>query len=305
MLLPGPGGPTWLQHATGAALAHPGSVASHSTSARLDGVDGYGGFVSIDLTVVRPNTLRSPGVTTHRVHTLDRCDVLMIGPVPCTNRARTLCDLAGVVTADMLERALDDAVRRGSNPRWIRATAERLRERGRTGPVQLVRALDAMEQRGRVRDSWFEKLVEQCLDDPVIGAVSRQYQLNDGDGRHVARFDLAVPEVKLGIEAHSRRHHFTKEEEASDEHRDHAASVLGWDVMYLGYSAVSRRRRWRRQFGRGWKPGAAPGRATAEFWARSRVVSVPLARPEACWKVRRGYCPSSSRRRRVFGATQR
>ncbi len=238
VLLPGPGGPTWLQHATGAALAHPGSVASHSTSARLDGVDGYGGFASIDLTVVRPNTLRSPGVTTHRVHTLDRCDVLMIGPVPCTNRARTLCDLAGVVTADMLERALDDAVRRGSNPRWIRATAERLRERGRTGPVQLLRALDAMEQRGRVRDSWFEKLVEQCLDDPVIGEVSRQFQLNDGDGRHVARFDLAVPEVKLGIEAHSRRHHFTKEEEASDEHRDHAASVLGWDVMYLGYSAV-------------------------------------------------------------------
>ena len=35
--------------------------------------------------------------------------------------------------------------------------------------------------------------------DPVIGAVSRQYQLNDGDGRHVARFDLAVPEVKRGL----------------------------------------------------------------------------------------------------------
>ncbi|HOT81387.1 MAG TPA: hypothetical protein PKY13_15435, partial [Microthrixaceae bacterium] len=94
----------------GAALAHPGSVASHSTSGRLDGVDGYGGFASIDLTVVRPTTLRAPGVTTHRVHALDRCDVLMIGPVPCTNRARTLCDLAGVVSADMLERALDDAV---------------------------------------------------------------------------------------------------------------------------------------------------------------------------------------------------
>ncbi|HQF96484.1 MAG TPA: hypothetical protein PLS46_20110 [Microthrixaceae bacterium] len=89
-----------------------------------------------------------------------------------------------------------------------------------------------------VRTCWNGHSTTRCLDDPVIGAVSRQYQLNDGDGRHVARFDLAVPEVKLGIEAHSRRHHFTKEEEASDEHRDHAASVLGWDVMYLGYSAV-------------------------------------------------------------------
>src|SRR5690606_6644925 len=39
-------------------------------------------------------------------------------------------------------------------------------------------------------------------------------------------FDLAVPSAQLGIEGHSRRHHFGADGEASDEHRDNAAGRL-------------------------------------------------------------------------------
>jgi hypothetical protein len=56
----------------------------------------------------------------------------------------------------------------------------------------------------------------------------------------VATFDLALPDAKLAIEAHSRKHHFTEADESSDEFRDHEASVLDWDVMYIGYIATRR-----------------------------------------------------------------
>ena len=39
--------------------------------------------------------------------------------------------------------------------------------RAESGP----QALEALRERGRVRDSWFEKLVELCLVDPSLGKV--------------------------------------------------------------------------------------------------------------------------------------
>lgn len=254
------GRPSWLQRVTGAVLDHPGTVASHTTSARLDRTDGFDTFDDIELSLPRPRTLRIPGVTVHRVTQLDRCDIVDIGPIAATNRARTLCDLGATVEPLMVERALDHAARRGSSLRWIRATAERLHGPGRPGTGDLIRALDELERRGRVRDSWFEKLVELCLDDPALGKVVAQYELRDADGRHVARFDLAIPEVKLGIEAHSREHHFGKEAEASDEHRDQDAGELEWDVMYLGYAAVQ-------------SPRTVQRRVRARVEARRRLMS--------------------------------
>jgi len=259
VLLPGPDGPTWLQRVTGAVLSHPGTVASHTTAARLDNVDGFHVFDEIELTVLLPKALRVPGVAVHRTGHLDRCDIVTVAGVPCTNRARTLCDLGATVEPLMVERALHDAVRRGTSLRWIADTVERLHVSGRSGTRVLAGALADLERAGRVPDSWFEKLVELCLDEPRIGAVVRQYALHDDDGRHVARFDLAIPEVRLGIEAHSREHHFSDEDVASDEHRDHEASVLGWDVMYLGYCSVR-------------SPSSVLARVAARVEARRRLM---------------------------------
>ena len=259
VVLPEQGRPSWHQRVIGAVLDHPGTVASHTTAARLDGVDGFEVIDDIELSVLRPRVVRIPGVTVHRVTQLDACDIVRWGPIRCTNRARTLCDLGASTEPLMVERALDDAVRRGASVRWIRSTADRLHGPGRPGTRHLLAALGRLEGGGRVRDSWFEKLVELCLDDPTIGHFERQYELRDDRGRHVARFDLAVPEVKLGIEAHSREHHFGEEARMSDEHRDQAAAELGWDVMYLGYGAIR-------------SPDAVRERVRARVEARCRLM---------------------------------
>jgi len=56
---------------------------------------------------------------------LDPCDMTSIDGIPTLSIARTLCELGRDVTADQLERALDDALRRGVSARWITSTLDR------------------------------------------------------------------------------------------------------------------------------------------------------------------------------------
>ncbi len=63
--------------------------------------------------------------------------------------------------------------------------------------------------------------------------------LRDGAGRFIARFDLAIPSVRLGIEAHSRSHHTGPKSEASDERRDRRAAEQGYEIVYLGYAETT------------------------------------------------------------------
>lgn len=227
--------PTWRQRMTAATLK--GTVGSHRSGGRLHQFDGLDRFDVTEVSCVGVAP-RLPGAVVHRVARLDPCDVVTVDGVRCTNVARTLTDLGSVCGPTTVERALDDVLRRDTNVRWLRETAERLRRPGQSGPFILLDLLSAFERRGTVRGSWFEGLLERCLDHPDLAGLVVQYELRDGEGKHIARFDLAIPEAKLGIEAHSRSHHFSAELEASDEHRDQAAAEVGWDVMYLGYTSL-------------------------------------------------------------------
>ena len=99
----------------------------------------------------------------------------------------------------------------------------------------LLRHLDAIPFEGRVPDSWFEELLALCLVDHRLPEVVPQYEIRDARGRFVARVDLAIPSVKLGLEAHSRRFHFGPEVEPLDEQRDLRAAAVGWELLYLGW----------------------------------------------------------------------
>ena len=235
--LPPGGVPTWLQLCTGSTRK--GAVASHRAAGRLHRLDG---LESCDLieTSAEGGTPRLAGVVQHHASSLPRCDLVTVQGVHCTGIARTLTDLGSVASIETVERAFDDAVRRGTNPRWLRDTAERLRRPGVAGPLVLLSLVDAFERRGTVRGSWFERLLELALQHPELDDLVIQHRLERSDGTHVATFDLALPDAKLAIEAHSRTHHFTEADESSDEFRDHEASVLDWDVMYIGYIATRR-----------------------------------------------------------------
>jgi len=54
----------------------------------------------------------------------------------------------------------------------------------------------------------------------------------------VARFDLALPWVRLGIEGHSRSYDLGELAEQYDEDRDIRAPQQGWESAYLGHAAT-------------------------------------------------------------------
>ena len=92
---------------------------------------------------------------------------------------------------------------------------------------------------GTVRGSWFEQLVELCVASSRIPPVDRQYSVYDTTGRFIARPDLAIPSLKMAIEAHSRKHHTGPRIEAFDERRDNLLGEVGWHTSYVGWADKS------------------------------------------------------------------
>ena len=238
------GAPATFEHRLRAAtLAGNGhAVASHRAAARLHDLDGSNHLDTIEVSVERDHRWQFDNdVVAHHVTPLDPCDLVTIDGIATTGLARTLADLGSVVDGrDQLARALTDVRRRGCSPRWIRATADRLHRPGQAGTAKLLRLLDAIPFEGRVPESWFEELLTECLVDPRIPTLVPQYEIRRTDGTFVARVDLAIPELKLGIEAHSKRHHFGPQAESADADRDLRTAACGWELLYLGWHATKR-----------------------------------------------------------------
>ena len=93
---------------------------------------------------------------------------------------------------------------------------------------------------GRLPDTWFEELVRLMLHDPRIPDMVPQFEIRDPVLGLQARVDLAIPALRLGIEAHSREFHFGPIREAADEDRDLRVAALGWELLYLGWYAQRR-----------------------------------------------------------------
>jgi hypothetical protein len=235
--------PTWEQRLMVLVLASNGhGVVSHRAAARLHGLDGFdhAGMAVLEASVTRDARLDLPGIVAHHVTPLDGVDRTVVGGFPCTTIARTVADLGAVVDRALVRRALTSARRRGVAVGAIRRTAERVHRPGRVGTATVLRLLDAVPHEGNVPDSWFEELLARCVDDPSLPPVVRQCPIVDDDGRIVARTDLGIPAVKLGLEAHSRRFHFGPIRGRLDEERDLAAAACGWELLYLGWHATER-----------------------------------------------------------------
>jgi len=166
-------------------------------------------------------------------------DIVVVDHIPCAGLARTVCDLSAHGRVPMV-RAFDHLQRRGFSPRWVEQTATRLHVPGRAGiPAALAEArrrLDGPEVHG----SWFERLVDECLASPKLPGLVRQHVIRDSDGQFIGRVDLAVPWVRLAIEAHSREFHAGPDAELVDERRESLAKLEGWEFEYVGWYHATR-----------------------------------------------------------------
>jgi hypothetical protein len=222
---------TWQQRLIIPTLIRPGGVVvSHVSSARLAGLDGF-----VDRSVhVMVEAGRFPtiaGVIVHRDGVWDARDHARVDNIPCTNVARTLCDLGAVVRDDdIVERALDDALRRGANERWIRETLDRVDRPGPSGTARLRRVLARPDRAGGLPDSMFERIVGRAckrLPPPV-----RQLEVREAGGTRTAYLDVAWPDAMLGIEATSVRWHGDPTRKRKDKQRDMWLKRDGWHLEY-------------------------------------------------------------------------
>jgi very-short-patch-repair endonuclease len=152
-----------------------------------------------------------------------------------------LLDVAAVASSDLVEEALDDALRRKlvslSRLRW------RLSEIGRSGRpgVALLRSLvDARTSTTAVPQSVFETRLLRVLKDAGLPEPVVQHEIRDR-GRLVGVVDLAFPEIRLAIEAEGYRWHAGRLRFERDLARRNSLTALGWRVIHVTWADLTDR----------------------------------------------------------------
>lgn len=239
VLVVGGSPPTWHQSLIVATMEGGDErIAVAGTAARLHQLDGSGPPTPLHIAGRRGASSALAEVQLHqtlRHYPPDHVTEVMGIRVPTL--ARTLCDLARH-EPQRYEHAADDFQRRGHSLGWLEHTADAIRV---SGPWRRLVADDLQRRRrdGRVGDSWFERLLEECLRSPMLPALQRQYVVRNERDEFVARVDLAIPPLRIAIEAHSRRFHTGPRAEASDEARDLRLAAAGWLTSYIGWQSVT------------------------------------------------------------------
>lgn len=206
--------------------AGPRAVASHRAAGALWGFDGMAqGRPEVTVTTSGARELR--GVAVHHSRSVRRPDRAVRDGIPCTSAARTLIDLAAVLSPDELEVALDSALREHlTSVGYLR---RRLHAQGRKGTGVLR---DLLEDRvgQRPRESPKEADLARLLVAAGVPAPVRQFELWH-EGVFVARFDLAWPDTRIAVEFQSYRHHFGRYAWRRDAGRANRAVAAGWRVF--------------------------------------------------------------------------
>ncbi len=186
--------------------------------------------------MIRPTRSGTPLV--HRSADLAEFEVVEREGIPCTNPTRTLIDLGAVVVDDILERALEDALRRGltsvSRLRW---RERQLARPGRAGPAALRRVLERRPQGAPRTESDLETQFLQCLRAAGVREPVRQHRLRLTDGTMV-RLDDAYPEELLFVELDGWASHGGRTAFRQDRRRQNQVVLLGWRPLRFTWTDV-------------------------------------------------------------------
>jgi hypothetical protein len=206
---------TWKQRALAACLiSGAGAVVSHRSAAVLWGVSGFRPG-PLEITVPAGRSGRNALARVHR----SEVDGVLRDKVPVTRPSRTLIDLAGVVSGDLFEEAVDDLLCR---------RLCRLDELHGGGPA-LREVLAAWKGDG-VADGVAEMRVVRALLAAGLPSPVRQYEIWVG-GVFIARVDLAYPPFRLAMELDGFRWHAGRRKFRSDRLRRNRMEAVGWRLL--------------------------------------------------------------------------
>jgi very-short-patch-repair endonuclease len=211
---------TW----TAAVLAAgPDAVLSYRSAAAIWGIRGSS---SPTIDVSLPRKLRRPGVRAHRI-VLAPDEVTVERGLPVTAPARTLFDLAAVVSPEQLEHAFNEVeYRQLASPTSLVALLARYPRRNGTAAIR--RVLENHRKNGQtvtrsILERRFLRLIDAYgLPRPKINRLTEEGEL-----------DATLPEHRLVVEVDGWAAHGTRKAFEHDRARDRALLVAGWRVVRL------------------------------------------------------------------------
>jgi hypothetical protein len=226
---------TWRQQvATAVLAAGAGAAASHMTAGALWGFDRCA-VGEPQVTVPVGRHLELPGVRVFRKRDLSPVDVTVKDGVATTTPARTLVDVAALMTFGDLQEVVDSAIRDGliSKSRLWWRWGE-LRQRGRNGIALMGKVLEAIDGEPVPR-SVLERRFMRAVADIPLPPLRRQHVIKHAAGRHVATVDFAIPELKIAIEVTGHGTHSTRAQRRADAARRNELAAMGWTVIEFTY----------------------------------------------------------------------
>jgi predicted transcriptional regulator of viral defense system len=212
-----------------------GAVLSHRTAA-----DALGLLPSassrIEVTVPGRSRRNRPGVTIHRSPALRPDDCTQQDGIPCTNPARTLLDLAAVVSAATLAQAIEAAER-------IRlfdgeaVTDVLARAAGRPAARRLRAALAAYFGGPVPTRRELERRALQLFDQAGLPRPRVNSLVPTGEGP--LEVDFCWPDRRLVVEADTFEFHGTRAAFERDRRRDQLLRSAGWAPVRITWRQVN------------------------------------------------------------------
>jgi very-short-patch-repair endonuclease len=208
----------------------PQAVLSHLSAGRLWALVRSGSS-RIEVTAPRSRERRSEW-TVHTTRLLAVEDRDVMDAIPVTSVARTLVDLAEVLTEPRLARAIHEAeVRRLFDLRAVEAALARVA--GRRGRHRLLRVLAAYRPEDHELDSQAEGRFRALCH--RHGLPDPRPQLIEG-----YRVDFYWPQARLAVEVDGAAFHHTRRAFYADRARDRALAALGVQVLRVTWRDLDR-----------------------------------------------------------------
>ena len=190
-----------------------------------------------DVIVLGATTRRHAGIHVHRTVRLDPCDVTRCQGIPCTTPARTLVDLASVLTYEELRRATRQAqsLRVVSLPQVVEALARLRPFRGAANLARIV-ATGPAPTRSELEDVVLDLILRGGIRHPDVNVPLRIA------GRRIVP-DFRWPEQRLVLEADGARWHDGELAREHDAERQAILEAAGERVLRVRWEqAVCRER---------------------------------------------------------------
>jgi hypothetical protein len=212
----------------------PGALLSHRTAAALLGVRDTR-RARIDVTSPGGRGRRLSNIDAHRATTLTPADLTEREGIPCTSLARTIVDLAPLVSRRAVERAIDQS--EALQIFDLRAVEDVLARNATLPGAAIVQSLLEEYQRTQAH---FDTVTENDFEEAFFALcdaagfprpeVQQYFTLPGGD---VVRADFVWRDLKIIVETDGGQFHRTRRAREADARRDLLFAQAGWQTLRL------------------------------------------------------------------------